>query len=71
MTDWVKLDSAIESLNLNYQLVSLQAGHSHGWLHSMKRRKSEFKAKDVRALSKILGFNDEETEIVFFATNVD
>lgn len=71
MTDWLKLDAAIEEHNLNYQLISLQAGHSHGWLHSVKRRKSEFKAKDVRAISKILGFNDEETELVFFAAGVD
>ncbi|MBS7225400.1 MAG: toxin-antitoxin system, antitoxin component, Xre family protein [Clostridiaceae bacterium] len=67
MTDTKLLREAIESRGLKYKYIAEELGITPYGLQKKIENESDFKAKEILALTRILGLSRKERDRIFFA----
>ncbi len=71
MTNWEELDIALKASGHTDTSISIATGHSHGWMHSKRKRKADFNSSEITSLCKEMKVSTFKREEIFFAANVD
>ena len=67
MTDTKLLREALESRGLIYKYIAEELGITPYGLQKKIENESDFKAKEILALTRILGLSRKERDRIFFA----